>query len=216
LARDDFSRSVVDRLAKRVGMRCSCPDCRMPTSGPDGDGGVTNIGVAAHITAASPGGARYDEALTSEIRSGIANGIWLCQTHAKLIDDDELSYTPAVLREWKETAEHMAALEARGFTVRKAAPFANLEKKAPRLLAEMRKDLIGQPLVRQFIVLSRRVSYNSGPTPHFQYFLEDHDHLLSLMTIMQHARAIYDIKFNSVPRYNFTEEFVSYLIGDPE
>jgi hypothetical protein len=65
----------------------------MPTSGPDGDGGVTNIGVAAHISAASPGGARYDEALTSEVRSDITNGIWLCQTHAKLIDDDELTYT---------------------------------------------------------------------------------------------------------------------------
>lgn len=216
MARDDFSRPVVDRLAKRVGMRCSCPDCRMPTSGPDGDGGVTNIGVAAHITAASPGGARYDEALTSDVRSSITNGIWLCQTHAKLVDDDELTYTPAVLRDWKETAEHMAALEARGFTVRKAAPFADLEKKAPRLLAEMRKDLIGNPFVRQFIVLSRRVSYNPGPTPFFAYYFEDHDHLLSIMTIMQHARAIYDIAFNSVPRYNFTEEFVSYLIGDPE
>jgi len=86
----------------------------MPTSGPDGGGGVTNTGVAAHISAASPGGARHDETLTSEMRSDIANGIWLCQTHAKLIDDDELTYTPAVLRDWKETSEHMAALEARG------------------------------------------------------------------------------------------------------
>lgn len=216
MARDDFSRPVVDRLAKRVGMKCSRPDCRVPTSGPDGGDGVTNIGVAAHISAASPGGARYDEALTSEMRSNITNGIWLCQSDAKLIDDDEFTYTPAVLREWKETAEHMAALEARGYTVRKAAPFPDLEKKAPQLLAEMRKDLIGQPSVRQFIVLSKKVTYNRGPTPLFFYFHEDHEFLLSLMTIMQHAGAIYDIAFNSVPRYNFTEEFVSYLIGEPE
>ncbi len=214
MARDDFSRPVVDRLAKRVGMKCSCPDCRMPTSGPDGDGGVTNVGVAAHISAASPGGARYDEALTSEMRSDVANGIWLCQTHAKLIDDDELTYTPAVLRDWKDTAEHMAALEARGFAVRRAAPFPALEKRAPRLIAEMREDLTKAPLVRQFILLSKKVSYNPGPTPFFTYYHEDHDYLLSLMTIMQHAGAIYDNAFNKVPRYNLTEEFVSYLIGD--
>lgn len=175
LARDDFSRPVIDRLAKRAGMKCSRPNCRVPTSGPDGGDGVTNIGVAAHISAASPGGARYDEALTSEMRSDITNGIWLCQSDAKLIDDDELTYSIAVLREWKETAEHMAFLEARGYAVRKAAPFPDLEKKAPQLFAEMRKDLTSQPLVRQLIVLSKKVTYNRGPTPLFVYFHEDHE-----------------------------------------
>jgi hypothetical protein len=129
LARDDFSKPVVARLAKRVGMKCSYPDCRAPTSGPSGAGGITNTGVAAHITAASPGRARHDETLTPELRSDITNGIWLCQTHAKLIDDDELTYNPAVLRDWKETAERMAALEARGFVIRKAQPFPIWRKK---------------------------------------------------------------------------------------
>jgi hypothetical protein len=215
LARDDFSRPVIERLAKRVGMKCSYPDCRVTTSGPDAEGGVTNIGVAAHISAASLGGPRYDETLTPEMRSDIANGIWLCQTHAKLIDDDELTYPPAVLRDWKDTAEHMAALEARGFEVRRAAPFPTLEKKAPRLFSEMRDDLTGQPLVRQFILLSRKVQYNAGKTPFFVYYYQDHEYLQSLMTIMQHSGAIYDVAFNDVPRYNFTEEFVSYLIGEP-
>lgn len=85
-------------------MKCSNPDCRLPTAGPDAAEGTTNTGVAAHIAAASPGGARYDEVMTPEQRSAITNGIWLCQTHAKLIDDDELTYTPAVLQEWKSTA----------------------------------------------------------------------------------------------------------------
>lgn len=186
----------------------------MPTSGPDGDCGVTNTGVAAHISAASPGGARYDEALSPGARSDITNGIWLCQTHAKLIDDDELTYTAALLRDWKETAEHMAALEARGFTVRKAAPFAELEKKAPKLIAEMREDLAKEPLVREFILLWKAMSYNPGNTPFFVYYYDGHEYLPSLMTIMQHAAAIYDISFNDVPRYNFTEDFVAYLIGD--
>lgn len=214
MARDDFSRAVIDRLSKRVGMRCSNPDCRRPTAGPDADGGTTNLGVAAHITAASPGGARYDPELSGEQRSDIVNGIWLCQVHAKLIDDDELSYPPAVLREWKDTAEHMAALEARGYAVRRASPFPDLEQKTPKLIAEMREDLQGSPLVRQFIVLSRKWSYNPGATPFFTYYFEDHDQLLAIMTILEHAGAIYSIKFNSVDRYNFSEDFVSYLIGD--
>ena len=41
-----------------------------------------------------------------------------------------------------------------------------------------------------------------------------HDYLPSVMTIMLHAGAIYDGAFNDMPRYNFTEEFVSYLIGN--
>lgn len=214
MARDDFSRVTIDRLAKRVGMKCSCPDCRAPTSGPDAsEDGVTNTGVAAHICAASPGGSRYDETMTSSVRSDISNGIWLCQTHAKIIDDDELAYPASLLREWKETAEHMAALETKGFEVRRAAPFPDLERKAPALIAEMRQDLNKSPLIRQFIILSKRVTYNPGATPFFVYYFEDHEYLLSMMTIMEHAGAIYDIAFNDVPRYNFKESFVRYLIG---
>ena len=214
MARDDFSKAVIDRMAKRVGMRCSNPDCRAPTSGPDGTDGVINVGVAAHITAASPGGARYDAGLSSEARSDISNGIWLCQTHAKLIDDDELTYPPSLLRDWKDTAEHIAALEARGFSVRRAQPFSDLEKKAPALIAEMRADLKQSPLVRQFILLSRDWSYNPGPTPCFAYYYEDHEFLASIITIMEHIDAVYDVDFNDVQIYNFTESFVSFLIGE--
>lgn len=214
MARDDFTKATIDRMAKRVGMRCSYPDCRTPTSGPDATGGVTNLGVASHISAAAPGGPRYDATLTPEARSDIGNGIWLCQRHAKLIDDDETSYPPSVLLEWKETAEHMAALEARGYAVRRADPFSGLERKTPALIAEMRADLTKSRLVREFILLSKVVTYNAGATPFFTYFYEDHPDLASMMTIMKHAGAIYEITFNRVPRYNFNEMFVSFLIGD--
>ncbi len=214
MARDNFSREVIDRLARRAGMKCSCPDCRLPTAGPDANCGVTNTGVAAHIAAASPGGARYDESMSSDQRSSITNAIWLCQTHAKLIDDDELTYTSAVLLDWKGTAEAMAGLEAKGYEVRRARPFPELEKKAPKLVAEMRDDLNSNPLCREFILLPNRgIGYWSGNTPHFTYFYEEHEALGSLITIMQHYGAIYDVAFNNVPRYNFQEEFVEYLIG---
>jgi hypothetical protein len=46
------------------------------------------LGVAAHITAASPDGPRYDQNLSSEQRKSPDNGIWLCQNCAKLVDND--------------------------------------------------------------------------------------------------------------------------------
>tara|TARA_B100000929_G_scaffold5347_1_gene4503 strand:+ start:517 stop:705 length:189 start_codon:yes stop_codon:yes gene_type:complete len=55
--RDDFTKKTKEILAKRVGLLCSNPKCKKPTSGPNSDQNKsTNIGVAAHITAASVGG----------------------------------------------------------------------------------------------------------------------------------------------------------------
>ncbi len=64
--------------------------------------------MAAHITGASPGGPRYDPSLTSEERTHARNGIWLCETCAKLVDSDVARYTPAILRAWKALAEAVA------------------------------------------------------------------------------------------------------------
>lgn len=108
----------------------------------------------------------------------------------------------------------MAALETRGFVVQRALPFGDLERKAPALISEMRKDLTKQPLVREFVLLSKRHTYGGGSKPSFQYFYEDHDYLASIMTIMVNVRAIREITFNNVPRFEFTEPFVSQLIGE--
>ena len=104
--RDDFSQATIETLAKRVTYMCSNPDCRKMTIGPNTDKNkATSIGVAAHIKAAAPGGKRYDPTMTSEQRSDITNGIWLCQSCSKLIDTDETKYTVELLNEWKYLAE---------------------------------------------------------------------------------------------------------------
>ena len=104
--RDDFTKDTKDRMAKRVGYRCSNPHCRKLTCGaaevPDG---FVNIGVAAHIRAAAPDGKRYDQAMSASQRKSILNGIWLCQSCSKLIDSDENRYTVELLYEWKYGAE---------------------------------------------------------------------------------------------------------------
>jgi hypothetical protein len=61
--------------------------------------------VAAHITAASVGGPRFDPGLSDKERAGVANGIWLCQNCAKLIDSDVVRFSGAILRGWKLNAE---------------------------------------------------------------------------------------------------------------
>ena len=112
--RDEFTVSIKEELAKRVGYLCSNPSCRQPTSGPKSTpSGTVNIGVAAHITAASSGGPRYDDSFSSDDRGSSGNGIWLCQTCAKLVDNDQSRYTVDKLREWKSDAEAAKGLAKR-------------------------------------------------------------------------------------------------------
>lgn len=112
-ARDDFPRAVIDVEARRVAYRCSAPDCRVQTTGPSAEkpNKATNVGVGAHIAAARPNGPRYDPNMSSTIRSSGWNCIWLCQTHAKLIDNDVNRYNAKLLRAWKSSALRNAALE---------------------------------------------------------------------------------------------------------
>jgi|GEM_PF-5538179 len=110
--RDDFPNKVKQQLAKRVGHKCSNPSCGQATSGPSLSTPETvNMGVAAHITAASPGGTRYDSSLTSKQRRSYDNGIWLCKYHGDLVDKDPATYPVELLRAWKTVAEHKAGVE---------------------------------------------------------------------------------------------------------
>lgn len=106
--RDDFSAAVKRMLASRVQFVCSNPTCSAPTIGPNSTSGSANIGVAAHISAASPNGPRYNPCLTPQERKSIDNGIWLCQSCARLIDVDPAGYGEEILRQWKLDSEKYA------------------------------------------------------------------------------------------------------------
>ena len=104
--RDDFSQKTLTQIAKRAGWLCSFPSCRTLTVGATADGdGEINIGTAAHICAAAPGGPRYDEKMTPDERSSAKNGIWMCRDHGKAIDSDVKEFTVKLLRQWKRQAE---------------------------------------------------------------------------------------------------------------
>lgn len=103
----DFSLKTIDKLRDDVGNRCSL--CDRPTSGPSRQSGKqTNLGTAAHITAAATGGPRYQASLTPAQRRSHENGIWCCRDCGKLIDDDALTYTVEKLQDAKDKAIALA------------------------------------------------------------------------------------------------------------
>jgi hypothetical protein len=107
--RDEFTHTVKRTIALRVNYRCSNPICGANTSGPQLDPVKSlSVGVAAHITAAAPGGPRYNSNLSEEQRKSSENGIWLCQNCAKLVDNDPLRFAEDLLRHWKQAAEQCA------------------------------------------------------------------------------------------------------------
>lgn len=108
----DFGASTKRVLAQRAGSQCSFPGCGRATQGAalGDDEKVLNVGDAAHITAASRRGPRYDPAMTDAQRKHISNGIWMCKHHANLIDADDSQYSVDDLRAWKSAAEARSAL----------------------------------------------------------------------------------------------------------
>ena len=106
--RDDFDKSTIDILAKRAAYICSNPDCKSLTVAPSSEeeSKFIYIGKAAHITAASAGGPRYNPSLSSEERKSINNGIFLCSNCADMIDKNNGSdFSVQLLLKWKSDHE---------------------------------------------------------------------------------------------------------------
>jgi hypothetical protein len=223
--RDDFSAPTKELLAKRVGVHCSNPECQRATSGPQEDPhGAVNIGVAAHISAASFGGPRFDADLSSEQRCDSSNGIWLCQNCAKLIDNDPIRFDRAVLEGWKRAAERAAALDLAQGRHRGARPQSSpsavetpldkVERLMPALLEEMREDLLTNPTTREFLVYKKGLTYNSGGAPFLVYFLDGHEDLPGKLHILENYGFIREVRRDThLQKFRFEEEFIDYLAG---
>lgn len=215
--RDDFPSGVKDELAKRAAFLCSNPRCRQPTSGPQiGPSGTVNVGVAAHVTAASPGGPRYDPALSASERASADNAVWLCQTCAKLVDNDLSGYSADRLTEWKWDAEAAArrALERRlSPATESEGVFLEAERLMPGLIAEMRADVRGDAsgLVRELVVLSNpNVLFVDGRL-HFTYFANVHRNALVEVDWLEEMGLVTSVPARKRPVYRMTPEFARWL-----
>jgi len=215
--RDDFPQKVKDILAKRAGFRCSNPRCRILTIGPqENPKKYISIGNAAHITAASPEGPRYDDNLTPEERISETNGIWLCQNCGKLVDSDTAKFTVEILREWKRLAEEDARYELEvgfGRVESRDIIFRKIEELMPDLLEEMRIDLGNYPLRREFVLLKKEWDYWAKGTE-LIYFFNEHPELDNKINILINYNLIREITYNNVKRYSLSEDLVEYLKTD--
>ncbi|MBU3978779.1 hypothetical protein KKF69_01360 [Patescibacteria group bacterium] len=111
---NDFSPDIKTRLAERAGYKCCYLGCGQATAGPSKENNnseKSNTGVAAHVYSASGGpGARRipPPEMTHEEIISLDNGIWMCQTHGKYIDNDEETFSVDELKKWKEIGEEVA------------------------------------------------------------------------------------------------------------
>lgn len=127
--RDDFIGSTSQKIRDSAGNVCSYPGCHVHTHGAKSNGeGTVSVGVACHIKAASPGGPRYDEQQTSDQRRHFDNGIWMCQTHSRLIDADDSAFSVETLLQWKRDAEvrSNSLLNQKSFTEKEVKVAAEL------------------------------------------------------------------------------------------
>lgn len=112
--RDDFPARIRHQIEMKSAYRCSNPACLKVVIGPSQDfRRVVHMGVVSHISAASPRGPRYDPSISQEERMGEENGVLLCRYCAALVDVDEDSYPPELLRQWRRGA-YQRALEQLG------------------------------------------------------------------------------------------------------
>ena len=109
--RDNFPQSVIYILIKRSGGKCC--NCGAATFGPHTgrQDKYQNIGQAAHIAAAAPGGPRYDPKMAPEQRMSATNGVWLCSNCHSLVDRDTEQYTLKRLWQIKREGEERARQE---------------------------------------------------------------------------------------------------------
>lgn len=124
--RREFAQRIKARVAQRAGYRCSAPSCRRLTIGPGAKADeVVLSGVASHIYSASLGGPRGQAGQSESEIASIANAIWLCDTHARLIDGNRGdAYPPSLLISYKDLHEAWIRREQGGTTT----PFGWLQQ----------------------------------------------------------------------------------------
>ena len=161
--RHDFPGPVRTSLAHRAGYSCSNPKCRAPTAGPseESEDARSDVGVASHITAAAPGGPRYDNSLSESERSAIENGVWLCQTCAKKIDDDIETYPPDALRDWKRVAEAEASARL-GRPSTSTIEKENRRNPLERMIAHRMRDALAAATFPIALLLPRSVGSDAA------------------------------------------------------
>lgn len=173
MKRDDFKKGIIRILSEQVSHRCSNPDCRVMTAAPGNNkGGVNRVGQAAHITAASPGGPRYDPGMTPEERRSADNGIWLCNICAKKIDNSPDEFSTGLIRQWKASALSKAkeelgkALPSEDYAVNllSTAILGSTDRNVPKYAINNTHEAAEMSLEKKYPGFNFKTSYENGRT----------------------------------------------------
>jgi hypothetical protein len=118
--RIEFRQKTKWKIAARSGYRCAFLNCDRTTVGPGVTADEVSItGEAAHIWSAAEGGPRGQGGLTESALGRAQNGIWLCRTHAKIVDEKRGARFPAaLLMSYRDLHEARIAREQQGIARR--------------------------------------------------------------------------------------------------
>lgn len=124
--RINFTAATREILYKAAGGRCCFRTCLCLTEGVtedrDGEAVVRGISVAAHVYSARAGGPRGQGGRTFEEIRDRSNGMWMCATHGREVDDFQDRYSAEHLLRMKAVRELAHELERQngwiGFYVR--------------------------------------------------------------------------------------------------
>lgn len=102
-----MSISVQNRkiLWGHSGNRCAFPGCNQELHSSNGKDAKTIVGQECHIEAQSPGGPRFNPALSEAQIDSYENLILLCSNHHRIIDANPDQYTVAALKKMKTDHE---------------------------------------------------------------------------------------------------------------
>jgi hypothetical protein len=91
--------------------------------------------------------------------------------------------------------------------------FLKLEKMIPELLASMKEDLLESPFAREFIIVYKGKIYEGDENNLILYYcFEDHSFLRNKLRLLENHQLIYEITYNSAPRFVMSEELANYLL----
>ena len=90
--------------------------------------------------------------------------------------------------------------------------FENIRANMPKLIGEMKSDLLEHPTWREFFVLRSRGIPINRPGPRFMYYEDEHEDLLASLATLQNLVYVEDITDGNTPMYRMKEEFARDIL----
>lgn len=93
--------------------------------------------------------------------------------------------------------------------------FLDVQKIMPNLIAEIKDDLEKSKDIREFFITNKSRAYDDhGLQKYFQYFYEEHENLDEKVEILQNNGFILISHQNNERMYQFTEDFVEFILSN--